>query len=220
MIVVSLGGSILFNELSVEKIREYASIFSEVSEKVAVVVGGGRIAREYIGALRDLGGSETLCDYAGIEVTRLNALLLAQAMKDAPKVIPKDFREVELLLRSYDRVVMGGTFPGHTTDATAALLAEYMRAERLLIATNVEGVYTDDPAKNPDARLLERLTPEELVEIVRKSKVTAGSKSVVDLLAAKIIERSGIPTLIFKGTPENLKRALKGEIVGTIVKKN
>ncbi|ADC65260.1 uridylate kinase [Ferroglobus placidus DSM 10642] len=215
MIVVSIGGSVLFSDIKAEKIAEYGRVFDEHSEKVAVVVGGGELARKYIDALRNLGGSEALCDYLGIEVTRINALLLAQAIKKAPKVIPKDFREVEVLLKNYDAVVMGGTFPGHTTDATAALLAEYVNAEKLMIATNVEGVYSEDPKLNPEAEFFERLSPEKLVEIVYKSRISAGSKSVVDLLAAKVIERSRIPTLIFKGTVENLRKALRGEKVGT-----
>ena len=218
MIVVSVGGSVLFRELNSNEISKYAEVISECDGKVAVVVGGGELARRYIGALRELGGNEALCDYVGIEITRINALLLAQAIKKAPKVIPKDFREAEVLLKSYDVVVMGGTFPGHTTDATAALLAEYLGAKKLLIATNVEGVYSEDPRTNPEAEFYEKLTPEELVEIVYRSKISAGSKSVVDLLAAKVIERSKIPTLIFKGTVENLRKALKGEKVGTEVR--
>ena len=218
MIVVSVGGSVLFHELNPRVIAEYARVFSECSEKVAVVVGGGEFARRYIGALRELGGNEALCDYVGIEITRVNALLLAQAIEKAPKIIPKDFREVEQLMRDYDVVVMGGTFPGHTTDATAALLAEYLNAKKLLIATNVEGVFSEDPRVNPRAEFFERLTPEKLVEIVYRSKISAGSKSVVDLLAAKVIERSRIPTLIFRGSLENLRRALKGEKVGTEIR--
>ncbi len=215
MIVVSIGGSVLFSDIKAERIAEYGKVFDEHSGKVAVVVGGGKLARKYIDALRSLGGNEALCDYMGIEITRINALLLAQSIKKAPKVIPRDFREAEILLKNYDVVVMGGTFPGHTTDATAALLAEYVNAEKLMIATNVEGVYSEDPRVNPEAKLFEKLSPEELVEIVYKSRISAGSKSVVDLLAAKVIERSKIPTLIFNGTVENLKKALRGEKVGT-----
>ena len=220
-VVLSLGGSMLLRNTSpdtVDSLKEYASVLKRLSEQheLFIVTGGGKTARDYIGIARELGADEAFCDYIGIAVTRINALLLAAALQDAPRTIPQDFREALELSRNYRIVVMGGTFPGHTTDATAALLAEFVSADMLLIATSVDAVYSDDPEKNPDAVRYDRLKPSELIQIVSKIVSKAGSSSVVDLLAAKIIERSGMRTVVFYGTPENIERAIKLE-TGTVI---
>jgi uridylate kinase len=210
----------LIRNASGESLRKYAEILKMLSEQheLFVVTGGGRTAREYIGIARELGADETFCDYIGIAITRINAMLLAAALRNAPRTIPQDFREALELSRNYKVVVMGGTFPGHTTDATAALLAEFVSADMLLIATSVDGVYSDDPQKDHKAVKYERLKPSELVQIVSKIVSKAGSSSVVDLLAAKIIERSGIRTIVFYGTPENIEKAVRFE-TGTVIEK-
>jgi len=217
MKVLALGGSMIFGDLSHERVESYAEVINGHKEKLAIVVGGGKISREFIEIARKLGADETRCDMLGIEVTRLNAMLFSLALKNCSPKVPHDFREAKMLLEIYEKIVMGGTFPGHTTDATSALLAEYLSAEQLLIATSVDGVYSEDPEKNPDARKYAELSADELVEIVSQNEVKAGSSSVVDLLASKVIQRSEIPTMIFKGTPEIIERALKGERVGTII---
>jgi uridylate kinase len=220
IVVLSLGGSVLMGEgFNAERVREFAEVIERISEnhRVFVVVGGGRIAREYINAARELGADETYCDYMGIEVTRLNAMLLAGAIKKAPKFIPHDFKSALELSCNHDVVVMGGTFPGHTTDATSALLAEFAGADILLNATSVDGVYSDDPKKSRDAIKYDKLTFKQLVDIVSGKETSAGVSNVLDLLAAKIIERSKIKTVIFLGTPENIERAVRGEEIGTVV---
>ena len=214
MIVLALGGSVLFGDY---EIKQFADVLNEYQGRLAIVVGGGKMARYYINLAREMGGDETTCDMIGIEVTSINARVLSTALQDCSPVIPKDFEEAYLLLKNHKKVVMGGTFPGHTTDATAALLAEYLKAKRLLIATAVEGVYDKDPKVFRDAVKFDEISYDRLVEIVSKVEAKAGGSSVIDLLAAKIIQRSQIETLVFKGTPENLRKALKGEKVGTLI---
>ncbi|AAB89213.1 MULTISPECIES: UMP kinase [Archaeoglobus] len=216
-VVLSLGGSVLSNES--EKIREFAKTIESVAQQnqVFVVVGGGKLAREYIKRARELGASETFCDYIGIAATRLNAMLLISAIPSAAKKVPVDFMEAEELSKLYRVVVMGGTFPGHTTDATAALLAEFIKADVFINATNVDGVYSADPKSDTSAVKYDRLSPQQLVEIVSRSSAKAGTNVVIDLLAAKIIERSKIKTYVILGTPENIMKAVKGEAVGTVI---
>lgn len=180
------------------------------------MVGGGKTAREYIKTARDLGADETYCDYIGIAVTRLNAMLLIAALKSSPKKVAEDFITAQELSENHRVVVMGGTFPGHTTDATAALLAEFVNADLFLNATSVDGVYSDDPKFSKDAVKYERLNPSQLVEIVSRSAMKAGANVVMDLLAAKVIERSGIRTVVFLGEPENIKKVIEGEDIGRI----
>ncbi|AEA46805.1 UMP kinase [Archaeoglobus veneficus] len=220
-VVLSLGGSMVMQDFNADRIKAYASVIEKLASKhtILVVVGGGRVARNYISTARSLGADETFCDYLGIGVTRLNAMLLASAIKQAPKVVPEDFRQAYELSLSHSVVVMGGTFPGHTTDATAALLAEFVNADVLLNATSVDGVYSADPRKDPNAVRYDRITAKELVRIVSVGETKAGSSNVIDLLAAKVIERSGIRTVIFLGEPENIEKALKGDVegIGTVV---
>jgi uridylate kinase len=216
-LVLSLGGSVF--EGGAERIRSFARVLDEISSKneLFVVVGGGKLARELIGKARELGANETMCDYIGIAVTRINAMLLAIAMRNSAKRIPENFIEAQELSKNYSAVVMGGTFPGHTTDATSALLAEFVNADLLLNATSVDGVYSEDPKKNPNARKFERITPSELVKLIANSSMEAGANVVMDLLSAKIIERSRIRTVIFRGEPENILKVLRGERIGTVV---
>jgi len=218
-IVLSLGGSVFIKNFDANRIRRFAEVIDRVAEdhKMFVVVGGGKIARDYISVARELGADNTFCDYIGINVTRLNAMLLCSALKKAPKIIPKDFIEAYELSKNYDVIVMGGTFPGHTTDATSALLAEFIGADLFLNATSVDGVYTDDPKRNPNAKKLNKISAKDLVKIVAKYEASAGASFVLDLLAAKIIERSKIKTIIFLGEPENIEKAIRGENIGTIV---
>ncbi len=215
-VVLSLGGSILGD---VSRIKKFADVLEDCSKnkKLFVVVGGGKLARDIIEKARMLGANETLCDYIGIEITRINALLLASAIHSAPKRIPKDFKEADELSKIYPIVVMGGTFPGHTTDATAALLAEYIGADLFLNATSVDGVYSADPKLDKNAVKYDKLSPSKLVQIVSREAMKAGANVVIDLLAAKIIERSKIKTLVFLGNPENVKKVLNGELLGTVI---
>ena len=176
--------------------------------QIYVVVGGGRIAREYIEKARTLGASEMFCDLIGIGATKLNSALLVAALgRAAPQEIPDSYALAVRLASSGRIVVMGGVAPGQTTDAVAALLAEYVKADRLIVATSVDGVYTADPEKDPTAKKLAHMTHSELSRMAAQTEMKAGSRSPVDPLAAKIIERSIIPTSIVLGSNiENLKK--------------
>ena len=165
-----------------------------------VVTGGGVAARDYINVARSVGANEVACDFIGIEVTRLNAQLLISALGDnAFPEPPRTYKEAEAALTSGKIVVMGGVIPGQTTDAVSAILAEYMGADLMIIATSVDGVYSADPTTDPDAVKFEKMTAKELVNIVMSTEMKAGSKSPVDPLAAKIIERCNIETIVMDG---------------------
>jgi len=220
-IVLSLGGSVLMRDFNAERIDKFAKAIEEIAKenKVFVVVGGGKIAREYIRTAKQLGADNTFCDYIGIGVTRLNAMLLCSALKTAPKVIPEDFREAYELSLSHNIVVMGGTFPGHTTDATSALLAEFINADLFLNATSVNGIYSDDPMKNPNAKRFDRIKADDLLKIVLNLSAEAGGNFPLDILSIKIIQRSKIRTIVFLGEPENIRKVVEGDFenIGTLV---
>jgi uridylate kinase len=220
--VYSLGGSILAGR-DAESLKEYAQALKELAQEhqIFVVVGGGRIAREYIEKARALGASEMFCDTIGIGATKLNSALLVAALGDAaPQEIPDTYAQAARLAQKGKIVVMGGVAVGQTTDAVAALLAEYVHADKLVVATSVDGVYTADPEKDPEAKKLVRMSFRELARMAAGTEMKAGSRSPVDPLAAKIIERSSIPTSIVLGSKiENLRKGALGGHTGTEIKR-
>lgn len=182
------------------------------------VVGGGGVARDYIGAARDLGANEVQLDQIGIDVTRINARLLIAAL--GSQVDPKvahDYEDAGDAIRRGDISVMGGVMPGQTTDAVAAALAEYVDADLLVYATSVDGVFSADPNSDPDATKFEEMTAAELVDVIGDIEMNAGSSAPVDLLAAKLIERAKMRTIVLDGTdPDRITPAvLRGEHTGT-----
>ncbi|HEX2022196.1 MAG TPA: UMP kinase [Candidatus Thermoplasmatota archaeon] len=223
-VAVSLGGSFLVKETGVDVAltREIAAVLRRAAKTrhVLAVVGGGATARSYIQGARSLGASETALDDLGIAVTRINARVLLAALPEAYPAVPATFDEAIHASRHFPAVVMGGTHPGHTTDAVTVMLGDKARATRIVIATNVDGVYTADPKKDPSARHLARLTADELVRICSTGDGRAGGTGVVDALGAKMIARSGIETAVVLGTDlKALEAAIAGatDFHGTLV---
>jgi len=218
-VIVSIGGSVLAPELSADRVGAYAEVLESVDEDndLGVVVGGGKTARQYIGAARELGANEIELDQLGIAATRLNARLLVAALDDRATVTPPErYEDARTALRRDDLPVMGGTEAGHTTDAVATALAEYVEADLLVYATSVAGVYDADPAENPDATAYERLTVEELVSLVGDRELEAGINVPVDLLAAKLLQRADLRAVVIDGTdPAAVERAVRGDHEGT-----
>lgn len=221
-LVISLGGSILFPSLEAHTLRAWAPVLCGLARSVDlfVVVGGGGEARRYIQAARDTWADEAFCDEIGILVTRLNATLLIGALGTAayPRVALTPGEAMEYSGRG-KIVVMGGVTPAQTTDAVAAVLAERARAALLVNLTSVDGIYSADPKKDPAARKYSRMTPQELLAVVGSGGLAAGSNTVVDMVAAKVVERSRIPLLVLDGRdPRLLERVLfSAEGAGTMV---
>jgi uridylate kinase len=221
-VVVSIGGSVLAPDVGDDRVAAYGEALEALDaagHRLAVVVGGGPTAREYIGAARALGANEIELDQIGIAVTRLNARLLVAALGErAAPTPPRDLETAREALRRGDLPVMGGTEPAHTTDAVAASLAEYVNADRLVLATSVDGVYDADPGKTQDATKFDEIGVADLIDVVTDIEMAAGSNAPVDLLAAKVIQRAGLPTTVVDGSdPAALERAVAGEHEGTDV---
>lgn len=223
-IVISIGGSVLVpNDNDGDYIRSLAKLLKKISQdyNLIIVTGGGRIARFYINLGRSLGISENDLDELGIGATRLNAHLLIKALGDAVNPDPAmDVEETAELVEDHHIVVMGGTVPGHTTDAVSAMASEKVGAVRLINATNVDGVYDSDPRKNPEAKRFDKMTFDQLNSIVSGEHGKAGPNVIFDPKGAKIIEKMKIPLMVCNGRNlAALENAILGkEFEGTLIR--
>jgi len=220
-VVVSIGGSVLAPDLDADRVAAYADAIQSLDAQghtLGTVVGGGPTARDYIGSARALGANEIELDQLGIAVTRLNGRLLIAALDDRAAPTPAEsYDEGREAIRRGDIPVLGGIVAAQTTDAVAAAFAEYVGADLLVYATSVPGVYDADPNEDDGATQFDELGAGELVDVIADIEMDAGSSAPVDLLAAKIIQRSGIRTMVLDGTdPERVVRAVEdGEFDGT-----
>ena len=219
-IVLKIGGSLVFQDkIDVELVKNVSKQIVSLSKnhEFLIVVGGGTIAREYIGALKSIGRDDTFLDFVGIDVARLNASLLMGALgENAPVEVSKDFKHALSTLYLGKIPVLGGTHPGHTTDAVSAMLSEFVGADLFLRFTNVDGVYDKDPRKFSDAKKLGKISHEKLLEIVEGTRAEAGVNTAIDPLAAKILKRSKIKTIVCgKEELNNIKATIEGKHKGT-----
>jgi len=222
-VVISIGGSVfLSGDSKASRIKELGALLTSLSLrfKLFVVVGGGVISRYYIDLGRKLGIEERQLDEMGIWITRLNATLLSAVI--GKKANPNPAENIEAAVKyskKYPILVMGGTTPGHTTDAVAAMLAERIKAERLVNATSVDGIYTSNPEKDRKAKRIEKMGYRELIKLAKEYDGYAGPNIVFDYLGATIIARSHIPLFVVDGRDlKNLRAAIEGkEFHGTVV---
>ncbi len=220
-LVIKISGK-YFTPIETGYADRLASVLRSLHDKgdrIAVVVGGGKTARDYIKPLRELGVNEGYLDLVGIRASRLNAYTLALLLGDmAYPEIPSSIEEFLEFWATGRIVVAGGFQPGQSTNAVSALIAEAIRADVLYNLTNVDGVYTDDPRKNPSARKIDEITIKELKELLSEKTSYAGTYELFDRLSLDIIERSRIKVVVLDGSdPYNIIRHLKGEKIGTLV---
>ena len=219
-VVIKLSGRV-FNDDIANELKKYAIMLVKISEKVqpVVVAGGGKIARQYISTARSFGSDEASLDIMGIEVSRLNARLLILALGDqAYPAVPEDLEQVsKAVSESCKVVVTGGLHPGQSTNATAALIAEKVKASKFLNATDVEGIYDSDPNKNKDAKLFKEITVKKCIDLLGSEDSAAGAYDLMDIVALKVIERSKIPTVVLKSDPKVIRNAISTRTVGTSI---
>lgn len=211
----------LTRSLTPRNFGKYVKVLKKLKaegHKLVVICGGGRVCRIYQRIAKAFGASNVLLDEIGIKATHLNAMTLIACLgNDAyPKVL-KTPKEVKRLLGK-KILVCGGNLPGCSTDYDAALFAEEISADLLINATDVDGVYSSDPKKDPNARKFERLSYKRFRKVLSKLEQAPGKYALFDLKAVDIIERAGIKTIILDGRdPRNILKAVEGKRVGTIV---
>jgi len=159
-----------------------------------------------------------LLDWIGIQATHLNAFTLIAALgKDAHPVSLKNINEVKKNFK--DKIlVCGGNVPGSSTGYDAALFAEAIKVDLLIKASDVNGVYSADPDKNPNAKKFDRLTHDEFLKIIEQNPQTPGEYRLFDLKATRLIKKNKIKTIFIDGNdPEEIIRAVEGRHRGTVI---
>src|SRR5713226_2834016 len=179
--VVKLGGALFRREPDVTALKDMGKVlggFVEEGNQLVLVAGGGENARTFIATARKLGGDESTCDLLGIQITRANAELLRLAIGlTASSKIPTTLSDLPHFVGSGKAVVMGGLQPGQSTNAVAALAAEITRAEILVNGTDVDGVYTEDPKKNPKAKLIRSVNVDKLLSWAMEGRFSLAGTS-------------------------------------------
>jgi len=195
---------------------------SEAGAELGVVVGGGNIFRGLAGAAK--GMDRSTADYMGMLATVMNALALQNGLErlgvqarvlsaiPMPTVCEAFVRSKALHHMESKRIVIfaaGTGNPFFTTDTTAALRAVEMNCEALAKATQVDGVYSDDPRTNPKAVRYEKLTYGE---------VLARDLKVMDGAAIALARDNALPVIVFSiEEPGNLLKVLRGEALATVI---
>lgn len=216
-VVLSIGGSSINPEgkPDVAFLKAMVKIVKESPNTFGILTGGGSVARAYANAARELGSGEYEADSIAITSTRQNAQLLLAALAaggvDVHKKVVLDFDEARATGSKV--VVMGGTIPGITTDTDSVLLAEALGTKKLVNISNVDAIYDSDPRKNPKAKKYPKMTYDELMRLAAESdKRTAGTHFVFDMLACKLIARSGIEAHFVSGKNlGDVKNAIEGK---------
>jgi len=221
-IVVRIGGSVVASPINTELMSKYAEIIKTIKQQgheVAVVLGGGALAREFIGIAKNLRLDMTGQDEIAISCSRLFAQLFLKKLGDvACSKVAVTLDDAAQCLSEGKVVVMGGLKPGITTDTVAALVAERVDADLLVKGTDQNGVYDKDPRKFPDAVKLDRLALEDLTKIFEHVEHKAGIHQIIDPEAIKVLKRKRLKLVVVNGfVPENMLAAIKGENVGTVI---
>lgn len=211
------------NSAVVKRLAQEISRVRDLGVQVCVVVGGGNFFRGAKNAAEFM--DRSVADQIGMMATVMNALTLKEALKqnNCPAVIysglnvPQaceaySFRKAISSVENGDVVIFaGGTgSPYFTTDTGAALRAIEMHCDMLMKATQVDGVYDDDPRSNPNAKRFDNISFQEVI---------AKHLNVMDMTAAAMAQDANLPVMIFAQSEKDaIIKAVCGEVKHTIIK--
>jgi uridylate kinase len=206
-----------------ENIARQCVEVAKTGVRLSVVVGGGNFIRGKTFA-EDGRIERATADYMGMLATVINALALQETMESLGQPtrvlsavsvysVCEPFirrRAVRHLEKGRSIILAAGTGnPFFTTDTCAALRATELKADVLLKATKVDGIYTADPKKDKNAKLFEKITYEEVLQ---------KQLGVMDLTAITLLMQNKIPLVVFNlKTPGNIARVIRGETIGTTI---
>lgn len=229
-ILLKLSGESLMGDqqygIDPKRLKEYAEEIKEVVNlgvEVAIVIGGGNIFRGVAGAAN--GMDRVQGDYMGMLATVINSMALQSALEEAgiytrlqtairmeqiaePFIKRRATRHLEK-----GRVVIFGAGTGNpyfTTDTAATLRAIEIGADVILKGTRVDGIYTADPEKDPNATKFDNLTFDEVYQ---------KGLNVMDMTAFTLSQENHLPIVVFDMNKKgNLMKLIQGENIGTLVK--
>lgn len=222
-LVLKIGGSLLFDEkdqFHLPRIGEFARVVRKIIQnghELVLVVGGGALARRLISYGKTLGGDHQAQDWLGITATRVSAQLMITALQDIAYPVPiLSEEQMPSLDKKTKLVVLGGFQPGQSTNAVAARVAELVDAQVLVNATDVDGVYDEDPKHFPHAQLLAVVTPIRLREVISSLSSEPGTYRLFDKRALDIVERAQVEVWFVNGEdPQNILQAIENKKIGT-----
>ena len=228
-ILLKLSGESLMGSkrygIDEERLNDYAIQIKEIVEmgvQVAIVIGGGNIFRGLSGTAK--GFDRVKGDQMGMLATVINSLALSSAL-ESKGITAYVFTAVRMepvgrfyskesainVLKNGDvAIISGGTGnPFFTTDTASVLRGVELEVDVMLKGTRVDGVYTADPEKDPDAVKYETVTYDEVYEKRLK---------IMDLTATALAKDNDLPIIVFNmDTKGNLKKVVSGEKIGTLV---
>jgi uridylate kinase len=221
-IVLRIGGSVVASPVNPELIGEYVEMIKTLRRRghqVCVVVGGGELARNFIDVARSMGLKEKAQDEIAISASRIYAQLFLKGVGSAGcDGVSVSIEAATECVGRGKIAVMGGLKPGMTTDAVAALVADALRADLLLKATNQEGIFDKDPTKYPDASRLDHVRLKDLNRVCAEDKHRAGIHQIIDPEAIRILQQAKVKVVVVNGfKPENVLMAIEGQRVGTLI---
>jgi uridylate kinase len=228
-VIIKLSGEALSGKdggsgIDTATLKATANELGEVHEtgvQLGIVVGGGNIFRGLRGASEGMDRAQS--DYMGMLATVINSLALQDALERAGvptrvmtaieiKQVAEPYirrRAIRHLDRGHVVVLAAGTGnPYFSTDTAAALRAMEIRADALLKATKVDGIYDRDPKRYPEAKMLERVSYDRFL---------ADHLGVMDSTAVALCRENGLPIRVFRMKRGNIRLVCLGEQVGTSV---
>ena len=206
-----------------ESVAKEIKAVRELGVEIAIVVGGGNIFR---GVSKSAGNMDrSSADYIGMLATVMNAVVLQDALEklnvytrvmsaiDIPQLAEPFIRRRAIRHLEKGRVVIfaaGTGNPFFTTDSAASLRALEIKAEIILKATKVDGIYSDDPMTNADATRFEKITYQEVLEKQLR---------VMDASSISLCMDNNLPIMVFNMKESgNIIRAMSGDLsIGTLV---
>ncbi len=229
-ILLKLSGEALMGEkqygIDIDRVAQYARDIKAVHDEgieIAIVIGGGNI---YRGLSAEKAGMDRVqADYMGMLATVINSMALQDSLeKTGVKTRLLTAIKMEQICEPFirrravrhlekGRIVIFGAGTGNpyfTTDTAASLRAVEINADAVLKGTRVDGIYSSDPEKNPDA---------VRYETISFSEVYQKNLNVMDMTAITLCQENNLPIIVFDmNKPGNFMRITQGEPIGTLVK--
>jgi uridylate kinase len=217
-ILLKLSGEALAGDLkfgySNDSLNDFCSEIYEVSSQlgtqVGIVVGGGNLFRGLKGAESGMNRLNGIALQAQFNALGAKATVLTSTFMEPYALRYTPDRAIQLFEEGHIIIFAGGTGnPFFTTDTASALKAIEIKADMLLKGTNVDGVYDDDPRKNPNAKKYKTVSFKEVLDKNLK---------VMDITAFSLCSENNMPIRVFDmHTKGNLKAIVRGKNVGTLV---